>query len=323
MARLVQHIGSPRIRSVAIAVFVAAGVVLPFVAPNKFVLTVASLALIYAILAVSWDLLIGFAGLVSFGHAGFFGLGGYAAALITYHAGLSPWLGLPIGALAGGLLGVIIGVPTLKLRSVYLALATLAFSESLRIIATNWYSFTRGSLGFNLHTTIFRLSGEATSGYYVVLAVTVVSIGAIYVVARHTQFGMTLQAIRDDEMRARALGIDVVFYKVLAFAISGFFAGLAGALYTHYIGLISPSELGPTVTMLVVAMATIGGIGTILGPAFASLLIYFASELLRMVGATYGQVAIGGLLIFFVIVFPQGIAGWLARIRNTWLEIAK
>jgi branched-chain amino acid transport system permease protein len=322
MPTLTQLIGSHRMRIAAVVIFVATSVVLPFVTPNKFVLTVASLALIYAILAASWDLLIGFAGLVSFGHAGFFGLGGYAAALITYHAGLSPWFGLPIGALAGALLGVVIGVPTLKLRSVYLALATLAFSESLRIVATNWYSVTRGSLGFNLHKTIFRFS-EAASGYYVVLMIAVVSVTVIYVIAQHTQFGMTFQAIRDDETRARALGIDVVFYKVLAFVISGFFAGLAGALYTHYIGLISPSELGPTVTMLVVAMATIGGIGTILGPAFASLLIYFASELLRMVGATYGQVAIGGLLIFFVIVFPQGIAGWLARLRTAWLELAK
>jgi branched-chain amino acid transport system permease protein len=260
---------------------------------------------------------------VSFGHAGFFGLGGYAAALITYYAGLSPWFGLPIGALAGGLLGVVIGVPTLRLRSVYLALATLAFSESLRVVATNWYSLTRGSLGFNLHRTIFRLSGEAKSGYYLVLLIAIVSIGMIYIIARHTRLGMTFQAIRDDEMRARALGIDVIFYKVLAFSISGFFAGLAGALYTHYVGLISPAELGPTITMLVVAMATIGGIGTILGPAFAALLIYFASELLRMIGATYGQIAIGALLIFFVIVFPQGIAGWLARLRTTWLEIAK
>ena len=304
------------------AVVIALGIALPYATPNKFVLTIASFALVYAILAASWDLLIGFAGLVSFGHAGFFGLGGYAAALITYHAGLSPWFGLPIGACAGGLLGILIGVPTLRLRNVYLALATLAFSESLRIIATNWYSLTRGSLGFNYHQTFFKVN-DAASGYYAVLAVAVVAILAIYVIARHSPLGMTFQAIRDDELRARALGIDTVFYKVLAFAISGFFAGLAGALYTHYVELVSPSELGPTVTILVVAMATIGGIGTILGPAFAALLIYLASELLRMIGATYGQVAIGALLIFFVIFFPQGIAGWLSRVRLSWLDRVK
>jgi branched-chain amino acid transport system permease protein len=302
----------------ALATAAAVALAAPLVAPNEFVLSILSFALIYAMLAASWDLLIGFAGLVSFGHAGFFGLGGYAAALATYHFGLSPWAGLAIGAVAGGVLGVIIGVPTLKLRAVYLALATLAFAESLRIIATNWHGLTRGSLGFNLHPTFFRLSGEAASSYYVVLSVAALSIGAIYAIARHTSLGSTFQAVRDDELRAQALGIDVVRHKVIAFALSGFFAGMAGALYAHYVGLVSPTDLGPTVTMLVVAMATIGGIGTIIGPAFAAVVTYVASELLRMIGATYGQVAIGALLIFFVIVFPDGMAGRLARFRSAW-----
>lgn len=291
-------------------------IAMPYLSPNEFVLNILGFALIYALMAASWDLLIGFAGLVSFGHAGFYGLGGYAAALATYHFGLSPWLGLPIGAIAGGLLGVAIGVPTLKLRAVYLALATLAFAESLRIIATNWHSLTRGSLGFNLHPTFFRLSGEAANSYYVVLGVAGCAIALIYYIARHTQLGATFQAVRDDELRAQALGIDVVRHKIIAFALSGFFAGLAGALYAHYVGLVSPTELGPTVTMLVVAMATIGGIGTIIGPALSALVLYVASELLRMIGATYGQVAIGALLIFVVVLFPDGIAGWVARLRN-------
>lgn len=291
-------------------------IAMPYLSPNEFVLNILGFALIYALMAASWDLLIGFAGLVSFGHTGFYGLGGYAAALATYHFGLSPWLGLPIGAIAGGLLGVAIGVPTLKLRAVYLALATLAFAESLRIIATNWHSLTRGSLGFNLHPTFFRLSGEAANSYYVVLGVAGCAIALIYYIARHTQLGATFQAVRDDELRAQALGIDVVRHKIIAFALSGFFAGLAGALYAHYVGLVSPTELGPTVTMLVVAMATIGGIGTIIGPALSALVLYVASELLRMIGATYGQVAIGALLIFFVVLFPDGIAGWVARLRN-------
>lgn len=308
------------VRIVIALVLAALALTVPLYAPNEFILTVLSFALIYALLAASWDLLIGFAGLVSFGHAGFYGLGGYAAAIVTAHFGLPAWMGLPIGAVAGGILGILIGLPTLKLRSVYLALATLAFAESLRIIATNWHSLTRGSLGFNLQPTFFRLSGEAAEGYYVVLAVTSVAIAAIYVIARHTELGATFQAVRDDETRAQALGIDVVRTKITAFSLSGFFAGLAGAVYAHTVGLISPTELGPTVTMLVVAMSTIGGIGTILGPSFAALVLYLVSELLRMIGATYGQVAIGALLIFFVVLFPEGIAGWLARMRARWLS---
>ncbi|WP_210483528.1 branched-chain amino acid ABC transporter permease [Microvirga antarctica] len=303
---------------IAVAVLAIIALAVPRLAPNEFILSILGFAMIYAMLAASWDLLIGFAGLVSFGHAGFFGLGGYAAALATYHFGLSPWLGLPIGGLAGGVFGILIGIPTLRLRAVYLALATLAFAESLRIIATNWHDLTRGSLGFNLHPTFFRLSGEAANSYYVVLLVSSLSIAVIYYIARHTSLGMTFQAVRDDELRARSLGIDVVRHKIAAFALSGFFAGVAGALYAHYLGLISPSELGPATTMLVVAMSTIGGIGTIIGPALAAIVLYLASELLRMIGSTYGQVAIGALLIFFVILFPEGVAGWLSRQRASW-----
>jgi branched-chain amino acid transport system permease protein len=304
----------------AVCILVAGGlglaVAAPVVVPNQFFLQILCFALIYAILAASWDLLLGFAGLVSFGHAGFFGLGGYAAALATYHLHLSPWLGLPIGAVSGAVLGVLIGTPTLRLRSVYLALATLACSESLRIVATNWYGLTRGSLGFNLHPTLFRLSGEAAASYYVVLIISVLSVGVIWWIATRTRLGLTFQAIRDDELRAAALGINIVVHKVGAFVISGLFAGLAGALYAHYLGVISPSELGPTITILVVAMATIGGIGTIIGPALAAIVLYVGSELLRMIGATSGQMAIGALLIVCVVLFPNGIAGWVVNMKN-------
>lgn len=286
----------------------------PVLSPNDYVVTALSFALIYAILASSWDFLIGFAGLVSFGHAGFFGLGGYAAALMTYHLGLSPWLGLPIGAVAGALLGFVVGIPTLRLRSIYLALATLAFAESLRIIASNWHDLTRGTLGFNLHRTFFRLSGETTSSYYLILALAVLSVAGLYGLARHTRFGLTMQAVRDDDLRAAALGVDVVRVKVQAFAIAGAVTGAAGALYAHYIGLVSPTDLGPTMTMLVVAMATIGGIGTILGPAIAALFLYLVSEAARMIGPTWGQIVIGMLLVGFVVLLPDGVAGTLSRL---------
>lgn len=307
---------APTFPCIAGLVGVALTMAAPFLVPNQFILQILCFAFIYAILAASWDLLLGFAGLVSFGHAGFFGFGAYAAALTTYHFQLSPWFGLPIGAVAGAALGVVIGVPTLRLRAVYLALATLACSESLRIVATNWYSLTRGSLGFNLHPTLFRLSGDAAISYYVILLIAVISVGAIWWIATRTKLGLTFQAIRDDELRAAALGINVVVHKIGAFVLSGLFAGLAGAIYAHYLGVVSPSELGPTITILVVAMATIGGIGTIVGPAVAAIVLYVGSEFLRMIGATSGQVAIGVLLIVFVVLFPDGMAGRLAKMTN-------
>jgi branched-chain amino acid transport system permease protein len=298
------------------AAALAAMLCIPLVAPNDFVIHTLCIALIYAVLAASWDLLFGFAGLISFGHAGFFGLGAYAAAILTYRWGLPPWYGPLIGGGAAMLLGLVIGLPTLRLRAVFLALATLAFAESLRIVATNWHDVTRGTLGFNAHRTFFRLSGEVHLSYYVLLAVSVALIVAIYWIACRTRFGLNLRAIRSDEVRAASLGINVVRRKIEAFMLSGFIAGVAGGLYAHYVGLVSPTELGPTTTMLVIAMATIGGTGTILGPAAAALVLYVATELLRLAGTVYAQVAIGVLLIGFVLFLPQGIAGWLTQRRR-------
>jgi branched-chain amino acid transport system permease protein len=295
----------------ALAVLLA----LPPATPNDFFLHTLCVAMIYAVVAASWDLLFGFAGLISFGHAGFFGLGAYAAAIITVKAGLPPWWGPPIGGVAAMLLGLLIGLPTLRLKAVFLALATLAFAESLRVVASNWHGVTRGTLGFNAHPTFFKLSGETHLSYYMLLAASIVLIGAIYWIACHTRLGLTLRAIRSDEIRAGALGIDVVRAKILAFMIAGFFAGTAGGLYAHYVGLVSPTELGPTMTMLVIAMATIGGTGTIVGPAIAAVVLYVATELLRLAGAVFSQVAIGLLLMGFILFLPDGIAGWIRRRR--------
>lgn len=296
----------------ALAVMLA----IPPAAPNDFLLHTLCVAMIYAVLAASWDLLFGFAGLISFGHAAFFGLGAYTAAILTHQAGLSPWWGPLIGGLAAMLLGLLIGLPTLRLKAVFLALATLAFAESLRVVATNWHSVTRGTLGFNGHRTFFKLSGETHLSYYMLLVASIVLIGAIYWIACRTRFGLVLRALRSDEIRADALGIHVVRAKILAFMVGGFFAGVAGGLYAHYVGLVSPTELGPSMTMLVIAMATIGGTGTILGPAIAALLIYVAAELLRLAGSVYSQVAIGVLLMGFVLFLPDGVAGWLRRRRR-------
>jgi branched-chain amino acid transport system permease protein len=302
-------------RGAAIAGLAALAVMLaiPPLAPNDFLIHTLCIAMIYAVLAASWDLLFGYGGLVSFGHAGFFGLGAYAGAVLTHQWGLSPWWGPLIGGVAAMLLGLLIGLPTLRLRAVFLALATLAVAESLRVVASNWHDVTRGTLGFSAHRTFFKLSGEAHWSYYMLLAASLVLIGAIYWIANRTRFGLNLRAIRSDEIRAEALGISVVQKKILAFMLGGFFAGTAGGLYAHYMGLVSPTELGPTTTMLVIAMATIGGTGTILGPAAAALVLYVATELLRLAGTVYAQVAIGILLIAFVLFLPDGIAGWIRR----------
>jgi branched-chain amino acid transport system permease protein len=286
---------------------------LPQLVANNFVIHAFTIALIYAILAASWDLLFGYAGQSSFGHAGFFGFGAYAAALLTFHTGLSPWLGLLAGGGAAALFALIVGAPSLRLRGVYLALATLACAEMLRVLVTNWHSLTRGTLGFSLDVSFPGIHDDPTSYYYVILAGAFVSIGGMYLLAERSRFGLVLRALAADDIRAQALGVDILKMKLLAFAVSGFFAGFAGALYAYFIQLVTPAETASTITILVIAMATIGGVGTIVGPALAAIVIHMVTEFLHLGGTVYDQIAIGLALMLFVLFLPQGIAGLLRR----------
>jgi branched-chain amino acid transport system permease protein len=286
---------------------------LPLFVTNNFVIHAVTVALIYAILAASWDLLFGYAGQSSFGHAGFFGFGAYAAALLTYHTGLSPWLGLFAGGGCAALFALVVGAPSLRLRGVYLALATLACSEMLRVVVSNWHDVTRGTLGFSLDSGFPSIPSDPASQYYVILAGAVLSIGAMYVFAERSRIGLVLRALAADDIRAQALGVDILKMKLLAFAVSGFFAGFAGALYVYLIQLVSPNETASSITILVIAMATIGGVGTIIGPAIAAIVIHVVTELLHVSGTVYDQIAVGLALMLFVLFLPQGIAGLLQR----------
>ena len=292
-----------------VSALLVSALIAPFFVTNNFVLHALTMSLIFAILAASWDLLFGFAGQVSFGHAGFFGLGAYASAMLSYYAGLSPWLGLLAGGLIASVFGLLVGFPSLRLRGVYLALATLACSEMLRIVVTNWVPVTRGTLGFNLHPGFTFVPNTPTTHYYIILVGAALSTGSMYLMAARSRLGLVLRALAADDIRAQALGVDVFRMKLLAFSVSGFFAGFAGALYAHFIGLVTPNETASSLTILIVAMATIGGVGTIIGPAIAAIVIHFITEMLQIAGTVYDQIAVGLVLMLFVLFLPDGIAG--------------
>jgi branched-chain amino acid transport system permease protein len=286
--------------------------IVPLLVTNNFVLHALTMSLVFAILAASWDFLFGFAGQVSFGHAGFFGLGAYVSALLSYYFGLSPWITIFLGGAAASIFGFAVGFPSLRLRGVYLALATLACAEMLRIVVTNWVSVTHGTLGFNLHPGFPYIPRTPVGNYYVILAGAALSTGIMYALATRSRIGLVLRALAADDIRAQALGIDVFRMKLLAFSVSGFFAGFAGALYAHFIQLVTPTEAASSVTILIIAMATIGGVGTIIGPAIAAIVIHFITEMLQIAGTVFDQIAVGVILMLFVLFLPEGIAG-LAR----------
>jgi len=298
-----------KVATLLVSALLVSALIAPFFVTNNFVLHALTMSLIFAILAASWDLLFGFAGQVSFGHAGFFGLGAYASAMLSYYAGLSPWLGLLAGGAIASVFGLLVGFPSLRLRGVYLALATLACSEMLRIVVTNWVPVTRGTLGFNLHPGFTFVPNTPTTHYYIILAGAALSTGSMYLMAARSRLGLVLRALAADDIRAQALGVDVFRMKLLAFSVSGFFAGLAGALYAHFIGLVTPNETASSLTILIVAMATIGGVGTIIGPAIAAIVIHFITEMLQIAGTVYDQIAVGLVLMLFVLFLPDGIAG--------------
>jgi branched-chain amino acid transport system permease protein len=293
----------------------AAGVALflPVLLPHPFVLSIATQAVIWALLAASWDLLSGYTGQVSFGHAGFFALGAYTAAAASKHLGLSPWLGLALGAAVAAVVGLGTGFPALRLRGHYLALVTLALAELIRLTAQNWLAVTGGPFGIYDFGSFTGLPAtgipRAQAVYLIVAAIVGTGVGAMLYVCRHTRAGRAFRAIREDEVLAESLGINTTVYKLLAFGLSSGLAGLAGTLYAYYIQLVSPTVATAATTSLVIGMAVFGGLGTIWGPALGALLLYAVNEGLRFIGVVYNLVAVGLVIMVFVIFLPRGLAG--------------
>ena len=293
----------------------AAGVALflPVLLPHPFVLSLATQAVIWALLAASWDLLSGYTGQVSFGHAGFFALGAYTAAAASKHLGLSPWLGLALGAAVAAVVGFGTGFPALRLRGHYLALVTLALAELIRLTAQNWLAVTGGPFGIYDFGSFTGLPAtgipRAQAVYLIVAAIVGAGVGAMLYVCRRTRAGRAFRAIREDEVLAESLGINTTVYKLLAFGLSSGLAGLAGTLYAYYIQLVSPTVATAATTSLVIGMAVFGGLGTIWGPALGALLLYAINEGLRFIGVVYNLVAVGLVIMVFVIFLPRGLAG--------------
>ena len=300
-------------RRVGLLVAGVVAALLPALLPHPFVLTLATQAVVWALLAASWDLLSGYTGQVSFGHAGFFALGAYGAATATKHADLSPWLGLLAGALLAGLVGLLAGFPALRLRGHYLALVTLGLAEIVRLVAQNWLALTGGPFGIHDFRSFPGLPatalGQRQAVYLITLGVAGAAVAAMLWLCERTRAGQAFRAIREDEVLAAHLGINTTGWKLLAFAVSSAGAGLAGALYAYYINLVSPVVASAATTSLVIGMAVFGGLGTLWGPVLGAILLFGLSEGLRFVGVVYNLIAIGLVIMVFVIFLPRGLAG--------------
>jgi len=309
-----------RIRNVAILGSTGLALVcVPYTVEN-YPLHVMIMICLYVILTSSFNLLAGYTGQLSMAHAAFFGIGGYASAIMVMRMGMSFWVALPAAAALTGLLGILLGYPGLRMTGHYFVIVTLAFGETIRLIFNNEVELTGGPDGLvNIPSpepvSLQNLTIDFTSKvayYYLTLATVSLILFVIYMMIR-SRIGRILVSIREDERLAQCLGVDPMKYKIFAFTVSGIFAGIAGSLYAHYIRAISPDAFSFLTMMNILVMAVVGGLGTILGPIIGSIVMTIVSEYLR-VFSELRWVVYGLALIMIVMVMPEGIVGRLRHL---------
>jgi branched-chain amino acid transport system permease protein len=292
-----------------VALWVAGLLVLPFAYGDAYVLRILTMTCLFAIFAASWDLLAGYTGQVNFGHALFFGAGAYTSGILSLKLGLSPWVTIWAGAAVAMLLGFLVGYLCLRLRGSYLSLATLAFPLIALGLLFAFPGFSGGELGIS---GLRRLAVTPMANYYIALVSMLVIVFGLWLIA-DSKFGIVMHAIRDDEVAARASGINTLRYKMSVFAIAAAAAGFAGALFAHYLRVAGPSTLEVALSFQVVIWGIFGGVATIYGPVAAVFLLYPLTEWLGSFKA-FGEMR---LLIFAVIVLivllfmPRGLAPWM------------
>lgn len=283
-------------------------VALPLALTDGYMRNIAVLFCINASFAAGLNLLIGYVGQISFGHAAFLGIGAYASGLLATNLGLPLWVTLPCAVLIAGAVGALVALVSLRLGGVYLAIVTLAFAEIMRLVVLNWTSFTRGPMG--LHVPKPHMPGDFDLAYYYM--VLLILGGTIWLTSRLLQapVGRAFLAVRDAENLAESVGINTFGVKVLGFALSTGIAGAAGAAYAHYYGVITPELLGVGYTATGLLMVIVGGKSRLYGPLLGALIFTVLPETLRMAGSL--RMIVFGLLLLLTILFlPQGLArGW-------------
>jgi branched-chain amino acid transport system permease protein len=274
------------------------------------------LVVMWSVIGMSWNLLSGYCGQVSFGHAAFFGLGAYTAGLLYAKLGLSAWWGLAATVPVVGLAALFIGFVCLRLRGPFFALATIAVGVILRVVAENLTGFTGGDLGIMIRE---RTWVEKTWYYYIILAL---AAGTFWFVERVvvSRLGYYFVAIREDQDAAESLGIDTTRYKTVALVLSAVLAGFAGAFYMNYMGYIDPKVVFALhdISVMAIMVVMVGGVATRWGPVVGALIMILLAELIRTIPkiGTAHHTLFGVLLIVVIIFLPNGVVGDAAKLRR-------
>jgi len=287
-------------------------VILPLLIKAPYQLHIIILIFIWAIIGTSWNLLGGYTGQVSFGHAAFFGVGAYAAGLLQFHLGVSPWWGMLLGPIIAVVISLPIGMIAFRLRGPYFALAMLALGEIFRLLFIN-LPFTNGAKGILIMPDIT----SKMFYYYVGLAALALTLGVSYLIVK-SKIGYYLVSIREDQDAATSLGIPTTLYKNLALIPSAFFTGLAGALYMNYVAFIDPNIVFnlTNISVMAIMVVMLGGVATTWGPTVGAALYIILGEVFRTTLGSANVLVFGVLVCVIILFLPNGIVGELDILRG-------
>lgn len=295
--------------------------ILPLIVKDEYTITILDLVGIYVILASSLNLLVGYAGQISFAHVAFYAIGGYISTLLVTKLGCSFWLALPTAGLSAAIVSIPVGLIVLRFRKHVFVLVTMSLSEIIRLMIYNFDSFTGGPNGIfniprpdNIRIFSYSLDFSTPNGiYWLIATITIISVLVIRAIIS-SSVGLALKSIRENETYASFSGINVRAYKNAAFIIGALFAGIAGSLYVHLIGYISPYAFTVLESINILLMIVFGGMGTILGPVIGAGLLVSLPEFLRSM-ADYRMLIYGALLVLVILFMPQGILG---MVQSLW-----
>ncbi|MBF0232409.1 MAG: branched-chain amino acid ABC transporter permease [Desulfamplus sp.] len=285
-------------------------VFLPHIVTNMYYLGIINYMILYAILCMGLNLILGYTGLLSLGHAAFYGLGGYTTAILITRYGFSFLPCLILSGIIALLFGILLGLPTRKVRGDYFCLLTIAFGEIFRLVAQAWIEFTNGAMGI-VGIPIPKIFGWSirteTDFYYlglILLSFTLITLSLLI----HSRFGRAFIAIREDELAASVMGINTSVYKIIVFGIGCFYAGLAGSYLAVYQTTITPSNFRLEESCLMIIMVIVGGMGSLLAPIAGVVVMTIATEYFREI-AEYRMLIIGVIMVVVLLFRPQGIFG--------------
>jgi branched-chain amino acid transport system permease protein len=298
---------------------------LPFLLPNNFWVNVLNTSIIYMILAVGLNIAAGSTGLFSLAQGAFFGIAAYAAALFTMRLGLPIPVGMALGVITATLVGALLAIPSVRLRGSYLCIATLGFSTIVFQLLLNLDGLTRGPMGLvgipqlpAISIAGLRFSFINKIPWYYILVIVLGLLIYLERVLANSRFGLTLRMIREDELAAACCGVNTFQFKVLAFALSAFYAGVAGALYGFYLSFLTPELFEVPESIKVMTIIIVGGRGNILAVLIAALLLTVIPESLRVIGggSTVSLLLYGAVLVAVMVFAPEGLAGAWERMRT-------